>query len=125
MGIVWGTPLVLILSAIGWFGWALQPLYTFWIGLFLCVAIAVVSGDRVYLATGLKVLLVMAILVLLFLHVALFGLDAVGPAARLINGLLVVSVLLVSLRVWVELRWIIRDASTTLPLRSSGQAADS
>ena len=89
------------------------------------MAIAVVSGDRVYLATGLKVLLVMAMLVLLCLHLALFGLDAVGPAARLINGLLVVSVLLVSLRVWVELRWIIRDASTTLPLRSSGQTADS
>jgi len=125
VGIVWGAPLVLILSAIGWFGWAWQPLYTFWIGLLLSVVIAVAIGDRVYLAVGLKLLLVMAILVLLCLHLALFGLDAVGPAARLINGLLVVSVLLVSLRLWVELRWIIRDASTTLSLGSRGQAADS
>ncbi|WP_438951477.1 PepSY-associated TM helix domain-containing protein [Porticoccus sp.] len=118
VAVVWGTPLVLTLSTIGWLGLGWEPIYIFWGGLLLSLVASAAGGDRACLAVGFKALLAVA-LVLLSLHAALFGLDSIGPAARLINGLLLISVLLVSLRVWLEIRWISHGMPTHLSERSS------
>lgn len=98
-GIVWGTPFALTLSAIGWLTLMWQPVYSFWPGLLAVLVIASTARSRRRFTLQIKTSLMVAVLSLVSVHLALFGAESVSPASRLINGLLLLSALLLVLRV--------------------------
>jgi len=103
-GVVWGIPLALTLSAIGWLALEWPPLYSFWIGSALMVGASTRFPDRTRLATTVKSVLLVAMVALVLMHLALFGAGATRGAAGMINSLLVLASLLLMGRIWLELR---------------------